>query len=894
MSASPLSGFEKQTPAFVRRVVGPQLFAIIATGLVLMLFPAMGGVLGSVPTLVIFTIPIILSAYWGGLFGGLLSTFITGAGAAYFLFPPLRSFEISDPASRWNLALLVVAGVLIAAICEGLHRSRGQAEAVIAELRAKDSEVKAALKSADELRLALDDHAIVAITDAKGKITFVNDKFCAISRYAREELIGRDHRVINSGRHPKAFFQNLWATISSGRTWNGEIENRAKDGTHYWVATTIVPFLDEHGKPRQYIAIRADITERKRVEEALKGALKSADELRLALDDHAIVAITDAKGKITFVNDKFCAISRYAREELIGRDHRVINSGRHPKAFFQNLWATISSGRTWNGEIENRAKDGTHYWVATTIVPFLDEHGKPRQYIAIRADITERKRMEEALRQNEARYRALFDYAPDGIVISDPQGIYLDANASLARMLGYTREELIGMHSSQIVDTEEIPHIESALAVINSGTNYHREWRFRRKDGSVFSVDVIATNMPDGNVMAMIRDVTERRAAERELQEKDRRLHLMDRRLAEIMTGMTEACFALDTAWRFTFVNDRGEILLRQRREQMLGRPIWEVFGKLIGTSMEARYRQAMATRLPAAFVAFSPIAERWLDIRLFPTAEGIAAFLLDIHDRKLAEEEIRQLNGQLEKRVGERTAELEVANHELEAFSYSVSHDLRAPLRAVDGFAQAVVEDYGALLPEEGRAYLSTIREGAQQMGRLIDDLLTFSRLSRAPLEKTKIDTARMVRDVIQTLEPMRAGRQVEVRLGELPPCPGDVTLLRQVWINLLSNAFKYTGRCERALVEVGCVKDAAGLTVYFVRDNGTGFDMRYVGKLFGVFQRLHRAEEFEGTGVGLAIVQRVIHRHGGRIWAEGELGRGATFYFSLNEHPDQPLIRH
>ena len=253
-----------------------------------------------------------------------------------------------------------------------------------------------------------------------------------------------------------------------------------------------------------------------------------------------------------------------------------------------------------------------------------------------------------------------------------------------------------------------------------------------------------------------------------------------------------------------------------------------------------------------------------------------------DITDRKAADEKIRQLNIGLEQRVAERTAELEAANKELEAFSYSVSHDLRAPLRAVDGFSQAVQEDYGAQLPEEGRRYLQTIRDGAQRMGVLIDDLLTFSRLSRASLNQQTVNTDKLAREVVEELNPRQPGRQIEIRIGELPPCLGDAALLKQVWINLLSNAFKYTRNRNPAVVEIGCAREN-GANVYFVRDNGAGFDMKYANKLFGVFQRLHRAEEYEGTGVGLAIVQRVIHRHGGQVWAEAAPERGATFYFNL-----------
>ena len=258
---------------------------------------------------------------------------------------------------------------------------------------------------------------------------------------------------------------------------------------------------------------------------------------------------------------------------------------------------------------------------------------------------------------------------------------------------------------------------------------------------------------------------------------------------------------------------------------------------------------------------------------------------LTDAFNQMLSQ--IQKLNQELEQRVAKRTAELEIANKELEAFSYSVSHDLRAPLRAVDGFSQAVLEDYGAQLPEEGRHYLKTIREGAQRMGMLIDDLLTFSRLSRLPLKKQAVDMTSLAHEALHELNGQRDGRQIDVRINDLPRCEGDSALLKQVWINLLSNAIKYTQKREAAVVEVGSREDK-GEKIYFVSDNGTGFDMKYAHKLFGVFQRLHRADEFEGTGVGLAIAQRVVHRHGGRIWAQAAVDRGAEFYFTVGTEGD------
>jgi diguanylate cyclase (GGDEF)-like protein/PAS domain S-box-containing protein len=253
-------------------------------------------------------------------------------------------------------------------------------------------------KALADLQFALDQHAIVAVTDVQGTITYVNDKFCSISQYSKDELIGQNHRILNSGHHPKEFFEQMYHTIANGKVWHGEIKNRAKGGSIYWVDTTIVPTLDTEGKPQQYVAIRADITERKQAEEAVKeslatseNAIKELADQKFALDQHSIVAVTDVQGTITYVNEKFCAISQYSKDELIGQNHRILNSGYHPKDFFQQMYRTITGGAVWHGEIKNRAKDGSLYWVDTTIVPFLDPTGRPRQYVAIRTDITERK-----------------------------------------------------------------------------------------------------------------------------------------------------------------------------------------------------------------------------------------------------------------------------------------------------------------------------------------------------------------------------------------------------------------------------------------------------------------------------------------------------------------------
>lgn len=260
--------------------------------------------------------------------------------------------------------------------------------------------------------------------------------------------------------------------------------------------------------------------------------------------------------------------------------------------------------------------------------------------------------------------------------------------------------------------------------------------------------------------------------------------------------------------------------------------------------------------------------------------------------DRRLAEfatreneERVHQLNAELVKLVAERTKALEAesaANKELEAFSYSVSHDLRAPLRAISGFSRIVIEDHSAALDADGLRHLHLVEKSAQQMGQLIDDLLTFSRTGRQALRVQSVSTTDVVNTCLTDLQAMQKNRRVNISVGELPDCEADASLLRQVWLNLLSNALKYTGERDPAIITIGSRRDG-GIDVYFVQDNGAGFDMKYADKLFGVFQRLHLADDFEGTGVGLALVQRIVQRHGGRVWTEAEVNRGATFYFTL-----------
>jgi PAS domain S-box-containing protein len=494
----------------------------------------------------------------------------------------------------------------------------------------------------------------------------------------------------------------------------------------------------------------------------------------------------------------------------------------------------------------------------------------------------------EALRVSEVRYRRLFEAARDGILILDNEtGMVMDVNPFLIELLGYSREAFLGKKVWELGFFKDIVANQANFVELQKKEYIRYEDKpLETSDGRRIEVEFVSNVYQCGDkrvTQCNIRDTTERNRAEAALRKSREEFK-------ELFDSAPIGYHELDAQGRLTRVNQTELEMLGYQAEELLGQFVWiisadpeasrqAVLGKLNGAPPPEKFERTLRRKDGSTF----PVQVR---DQLVKGEDGavirIRTVLQDITERKLAEEKINQLNAELEQRVTERTAQLEAANKELEAFSYSVSHDLRAPLRAVDGFSQMVLEDYGPLLPEGCRQDLQTIRNSAQKMGKLIDDLLMFSRLNQLPLSKQSVDAGKLVRGVLEELNSQRNGRRIDLRVADLPPCQADPALLKQVWVNLLSNALKYTGKRESALVEIGCAMEK-GRNVYFVRDNGAGFDMKYAHKLFGVFQRLHRAEDYEGTGVGLAIVQRVVHRHGGRVWAESAVDRGATFYFTL-----------
>lgn len=480
----------------------------------------------------------------------------------------------------------------------------------------------------------------------------------------------------------------------------------------------------------------------------------------------------------------------------------------------------------------------------------------------------------EKLKTAELEYSSLIEQASDGIFISDNKGRYIDVNPSACKMLGYTKEELLQLTTTDLISKEDIVANPLRLDELRAGKTLMSERGLRKKDGTFLSVEISGKMLENGKMLGMVRDITERKKAEALLAANE----LLFR---QTLDNLLEGIQIHDFDWKYTYVNDSLTKYSQYPKEELLGYTLMEKYPGIEHSELFKIFEECMTQKVSKHFetqFSFPNGVTAFFELSVQPIATGLFILSFDITERKINEEKIRLMNEELEQKVKDRTIRLEAANKELEAFSYSISHDLRAPLRAIDGYAKILEEDYCQVFDQEGKRLLGVIQQNSTRMRNLIDDLLEFSRLGRKKIQKTKIDMQALVENAVQELQKP----ETQINVGSLLPALGDFTLINQVVLNLLSNSIKYSSKKTTPVIDISS-KETETEVIYKFKDNGAGFNMEYSNKLFGVFQRLHSSKEFEGTGVGLAIVHRIAHKHGGKVWAESVLNEGASFYFSL-----------
>lgn len=563
----------------------------------------------------------------------------------------------------------------------------------------------------------------------------------------------------------------------------------------------------------------------------------------------------------------------------------------------------VMRGLLTNGEEQtvtyrNRHRDGRFVWTETICVPIKDPAtGAVVEIHANSRDVSERVAAEDALRAAKDRYQVLADTSIDMISCHDEAGVYLYASPASQALVGLAPEALVGRSAFEFIHVDDRAALQQALArVLSDEAPLLTTYRIRRADGSLVAVQSIAQRRPTAGgveIQVATRDVTPLREAEQRLRE----LHTFTQ---AVLSTVRALVVVLDRRGRIAMFNRACEELTGYPADEVRDREFFDLF---IPAEQRAGVREVFANLSAGMFPSqygndwLTRGGERrwieWVNSCILDDA-GEVSFVVGTGvdrtqqraaeaERSRAEQQLRERNVTLEGRVAERTAALEAINRELETFSYSVSHDLRAPLRAIAGFGQLLLEEQGERLDEEGRGFLDRIIEAARRMSTLIDDLLELSRSTRASISRVEVDLTSMAHDVVDLLRRAHPDRRVEVVVEPGLSAAADAALARTVLENLLGNAWKYTSRTPDARI----VLRALGPLAFVVEDNGAGFDMAYADKLFGPFQRLHHTTEFEGNGIGLATVLRIVTRHGGWARAFGEVGRGARFSFSFSQEP-------
>ena len=759
-------------------------------------------------------------------------------------------------------------------------------------MRAEHKNAEARLLASEQRFRALVENSpdFIARYDREFRRIYVNPAIQKLFEGQTEKALGKTPADQSPIYAPQVYIDHMRQVIETAAESTAEIPFRTAWGEMHWGHLRFVPEFDPDGNVVSVLAIGRDIHEIKENEQRFR---------MLAENFPDFVVRFDRDGRYTYVNPAVEKAFSLPADAIVGKTVQELPQRRKPE---QNDALLVLIRRAFDEGVVNESEELWDTAIGQRIIeirhaPEKDATGNVVSVLSIARDITERKQAEKELEESHLLFQGLIEQSPIPMAIAKPTG-ELTFNQACADQLrvyddpdfrqGINIYEMKQPWQDYDVNGNLMPAMDLPLVKALEGkTTKGLEIRVVRKDGSEKWEIVNAAPIynKEGELIAgfvAFLDVTE-------LKEAERQRTLLDFALNHVR----EAAFMTTEDAAFHYVNEEACRILGYTHDEMMRLTVAD-FDPDFPLERWSAHWEDLKTRHSLIFAS----RHKTKDGHLLPVEvnanyfeyEGRGynlALVRDITERKRAEEEIHKLNQELEQRVLDRTAQLAAANKELEAFAYSVSHDLRAPLRHIDGFLGLLQKTLGTALNEQSRYYTDAISEAANKMSLLIDNLLSFSRMGRHALSFQPVDLGNLVRDVIREFEPDAAGRNIEWCISDLPAVSGDAAMLRMVLDNLIANALKFTRSRRQARIEVGALPDQASEAVIFVRDNGVGFDMTYVDKLFGVFKRLHRAEEFEGTGIGLANVRRIIARHGGRTWAEGRVDHGASFYFTLPHIP-------